>query len=180
VTKNRIYLFFLTVVLGVGFCVPVATPVSAQTLTTLASFELPGGIQPSAGLVQGFDGNLYGTTNGGGTNYDGAVFRVTLDGTITTLYSFDSLDGSDPTAPLVQAADGSFYGTTVTGGRGTCTGLCGTVFNITADGTLTTLHDFGGGDGAYPSSGRWCKVPMGISTAQLTLVAPTIMAQSSR
>jgi uncharacterized repeat protein (TIGR03803 family) len=72
--------------------------------------------------------------------------------TPTTLYSFCSqpncADGADPASPLVQAADGDFYGTTGLGPvGGNCFapngfGGCGTVFKITADGTLTTLYSF--------------------------------------
>lgn len=65
-------------------------------------------------------------------------------------------DGSAPAAGLVQGSDGSFYGTTFEGGdSGNCDyDGCGTVFKITASGTLTTLHTFGGGgDGAGPYGG---------------------------
>jgi uncharacterized repeat protein (TIGR03803 family) len=82
------------------------------TLTTLYSFcsHLPGcadGIRPVAGLVQGADGNLYGTTNGGGAYGYGTVFKINLSGALTTLHSFNNSEF--PYAGLVQAADGSFY-----------------------------------------------------------------------
>ena len=68
---------------------------------------------------------------------------------LTTLYSFCTqhgcTDGSDPAVELVQASDGNFYGTTLNGGNSN-----GTVFKITASGTLTTLHRFDGTDGAAP------------------------------
>jgi uncharacterized repeat protein (TIGR03803 family) len=67
------------------------------------------------------------------------------------LHSFDGPDGAYPNAGLVQASDGNFYGTTSEGGAsGNCSGGCGTVFKITPNGTLTTLHSFGGSDGAGP------------------------------
>ena len=76
VTKNRIYLFVLTVVFGVAFCAAAATRASAQTFTTLFSFDGTNGTQPVASLIQGFDGNFYGTTASGGTNNDGTVFSL--------------------------------------------------------------------------------------------------------
>ena len=71
--------------------------------------------------------------------------------TLTTLHNFTGgADGSQPFAGLVEGSDTNFYGTTAGGGTfGT-----GTVFSITAAGTLTTLHSFGSGiDGAIPKAG---------------------------
>jgi uncharacterized repeat protein (TIGR03803 family) len=108
---------------------------SAQTLTTLVSFNLHNGGYPIGPLAQGIDGNFYGTTSDEGT-----VFKITPGGTLTTLHSFTGgTDGGGPYAGLVQATDGNFYGTTVSGGS---TGH-GTVFKITPGGTLTTLYSFG-------------------------------------
>jgi uncharacterized repeat protein (TIGR03803 family) len=118
-------------------------------LTTLHSFDGTDGSNPNAALVQGTDGNFYGTTSGGGAIGDGTVFRVTAKGVLTTLHSFDGTDGSNPTARLVQGADGEFYGTTETGGAG----FDGTVFKITAKGALITLHGFDGTDGYFPYAG---------------------------
>ena len=117
-----------------------ATIASAQTVTTLASFDITNGADPFTGLVQGTDGNFYGTTQAGGasgncTNGCGTVFKITAAGTLTTLHSFDGTDGN-------------FYGTTYAGG----TNGDGTVFKITPAGTLTTLHTFGGSDGRNPAS----------------------------
>jgi uncharacterized repeat protein (TIGR03803 family) len=111
------------------------------TLTTLVAFDPEGG-SPYAGLVQGVDGILYGTTYGSGT-----VFKMTTNGTFLTLYTFTGGgDGSNPYAELVQGADGNLYGTAFFGG----TNGYGTVFKITTNGTLTPLVSFGGTNGAYP------------------------------
>jgi uncharacterized repeat protein (TIGR03803 family) len=126
-------------------------------LSTLYSFcslaNCADGTAPTAGLVQATDGNFYGTTYSGGQFADGTVFRITSSGTLTTLYSFCSkagcTDGYSPFAGLVQAKDGNFYGTTDQGGAN---GF-GTVFQITAAGTLTTLHSFSVTDGTYPHAG---------------------------
>ena len=76
----------------------------------------PDGSLPNAPLVQGTDGNFYGTTVHGGTGNYGTVFKITPSGTLTTLHSFDFNDGSGPIAPLIQGGDGNFYGTTYVGG----------------------------------------------------------------
>jgi uncharacterized repeat protein (TIGR03803 family) len=127
------------------------------TLTTLYTFcsqiGCTDGSAPSAGLVQAANGNLYGTTEGGGVNNAGTVFKITPGGTLATLYSFCSesncTDGELPDAGLVQGANGNFYGTTYLGGANSL----GTVFKITAGGTLTTLHSFDGTDGELPFAG---------------------------
>ena len=88
-------------------------------LTSLYSFTGDNdGANPHAGLVQGSDGNFYGTTDCGGTNYAGTVFRINTNGALTSLYSFTGgNDGATPLAGLVQGSDGNFYGTTY-GGQG--------------------------------------------------------------
>jgi uncharacterized repeat protein (TIGR03803 family) len=87
------------------------------TLTTLHSFNgANDGSNPSASVVQGSDGNLYGTTASGGPHGDGTVFTISTNGAFTNLYSFSGPDGSTPYSALVQASDGSFYGTTSAGG----------------------------------------------------------------
>jgi uncharacterized repeat protein (TIGR03803 family) len=136
-------------------CAATAIGAGAQTFTTLVSFNGENGDGPLS-LVQGTDGNLYGTTEYGGPNdagFGGTVFKVTPTGTLLTrLYSFCSLancaDGDQPGAGLVLGSDGNFYGTTSGGG---IYGH-GTVFKITPSGTLTTLHCFNGTDGADPVS----------------------------
>jgi uncharacterized repeat protein (TIGR03803 family) len=100
--------------------------------------------------VQGIDGNLYGTTYGGGEGKGaGTVFKITTNGAVTTLYSFDprrwtgELNGGSPVAGLVQGSDGNFYGTTYGLVNGFDTpGYPGTVFQISTNGALTTLYDF--------------------------------------
>ena len=98
--------------------------------------------RPITQAQQATDGNFYGTTNTGGVNGYGTVFKITPTGTLTILYSFlcsppSCTDGDFPDA-LVQATDGNFYGTTEGGG----TNNSGTIFKITPSGALTTLHTF--------------------------------------
>ncbi len=113
------------------------------------------GFDPSAPLVQGSDGDFYGTTLGNyyspgvGTNQYGSVFKITPSGTLTALHDFSSTDGATPYAGLAQGSDGNFYGVTYYGGGSND----GTVFKITPTGTLTTLYSFSGTDGANPLGG---------------------------
>jgi uncharacterized repeat protein (TIGR03803 family) len=126
------------------------------TFTSLYSFTgTNDGANPYAGLVQGSDGNFYGTTSSGGTNGYGTVFEFATNGTLTTLVSFGNTNGADPQAGLVQASDGNFYGTTSAGGAYTnLSGLgYGTIFKLATNGTLTTLVSFNGTNGASPQAG---------------------------
>jgi uncharacterized repeat protein (TIGR03803 family) len=115
---------------------------------------------PGAGLVQGVDGNFYGTTefdssdlNGGGT-----VFKVTPQGDSSILHSFCQVncsDGRDPDGALLQATDGNLYGMTRYGGDLNCNppNGCGAIFQISPDGAFVTLHTFDGTDGESPLNG---------------------------
>jgi uncharacterized repeat protein (TIGR03803 family) len=120
------------------------------TLTVLHTFVGADGQAPLGALVQGSDGNFYGTTSFGGGNsgYAGTVFKLTPSGTFTTLHSFGSGDGAEPRAALIQATDGNFYGTT----SGAGFGLDGTIFKITPSGTFSTLFTFNGTNGENPFS----------------------------
>lgn len=140
-------------------CAITAMSLSAQTFKSLVSFDFTDGAGPQAGLVQATNGDLYGTTHGGGLNSSGTVFKITTRGALTTVYNFCSLtncaDGEYPNA-LVQATNGYLYGTTQQGGmHGE-----GSIFRITLSGSLTTLYSFcsltgptGCTDGANPLAG---------------------------
>src|SRR5438552_1229765 len=124
---------------------------TAQTFSLLYNFGTNPGdpTNPYApcAVVQGPDGNLYGTTPSGGTSNNGTVFKITPAGTLTVLYDFDITHGEYPFSGLTLGTDGNFYGTTVFGGTSTN----GIVFKITRNGALTILHKFTGmTDGAYP------------------------------
>jgi uncharacterized repeat protein (TIGR03803 family) len=131
---------------------------SAQTYTysTLVSFppqaqKGPNDPGPFAPLIIDAAGNLYGTTQYGGTHGpsygDGTVFKVTAEGKLSVLHSFDGNDGQEPWANVVRDSAGNLYGTTMFGG----THGLGTVFKLTPGGKETVLHSFAGGtDGNDP------------------------------
>jgi len=127
------------------------------TETVLHQFGAGGdGCGPEDGLAEDKEGNFYGTTEEGGTENDGAVFKVAPDGTETILYSFrgpGNNDGYFPKGGLMLDKAGNLYGTTIWGGGTGCSyGYgCGTVFKISPDGTETMLHAFQGNDGYFPT-----------------------------
>ena len=126
-------------------------PVIISPITTLCSFNGTNGRYPCAGLIQGSDGNFYGTTYSGGSSSRGNVFKVTPGGTLTSLYSFTTSNGRYPYAGLIQGSDGNLYGTTYSSSS---TGR-GTVFKLTTGGALTWLYSFNStnGNGTYLYAG---------------------------
>jgi uncharacterized protein (TIGR03437 family) len=155
---------------GVGTCQYVSVPVGCGSIfevtpagvqSTLYSFQ-PGPVaaesQPFPNtLIQGTDGNFYGTTMEGGKAATdncregcGTIFKVTPEGTGTTLHAFDQTDGLGPVR-LIEGIDGNLYGVTEFGGNGHCPSGCGTVFEITPQGSLTSLYEFSLSDGAMPA-----------------------------
>jgi uncharacterized repeat protein (TIGR03803 family) len=116
----------------------------------LHSFALNGdGRTPQAGLMQGSDGFLYGTTRYGGNHQNGAVFKLSPDGTgYSIIHSFTGDDGNCPFTTLLQGSDGTLYGSTAYGGSsaGVPDSGSGTVFKLGPDGTAySVIHDFNGG-----------------------------------
>jgi uncharacterized repeat protein (TIGR03803 family) len=119
---------------------------SGDTFTTLASFVGTDGSNPQSALVQGSDGNFYGTTALGGKNGFGVVFQVATNGAVATLASFTGVSGNYPYySSLVEDASSNFYGTSSTGG----TYGYGSIFQVT-NGTVKTLVSLNNTNGAYP------------------------------
>jgi uncharacterized repeat protein (TIGR03803 family) len=122
------------------------------TKSVLYSFKgYPSDSAPfDSSLFQASDGNFYGTTEFGGPDNKGTVFKVSPSGIETVLYSFGSV-ANDPAggfSPLVESDDGNFYGVSGFGGASNH----GAVFKITPEGILTLVHSFSGGpnDGGDP------------------------------
>jgi uncharacterized repeat protein (TIGR03803 family) len=118
---------------------PAATNSSGEVVYDLAPND----------LTQGTNGNFYGTTGRGGSNFTGTIFEISPSGSFATLHTFaaeitnssgrvTSADGATPTGALAQGNDGNFYGTTRYGGaNGT-----GTIFQTTPGGAFTSLYSF--------------------------------------
>jgi uncharacterized repeat protein (TIGR03803 family) len=127
-------------------------------LKVLHKFTGKDGLFPNGPLVQGNDGNFYGTTGAGGMTTGihhkgaGVVFKMTPNGTLTVLHTFDnspgSVDGQTPGDGLVQATDGKFYGVTAYGG----TLGSGTIFSIDASGNYSILYNFDYTTGYIPQT----------------------------
>jgi uncharacterized repeat protein (TIGR03803 family) len=119
-------------------------------LTVLHQFTgSPDGSHPHGALIQAADGAFYGTTLDGGAWDAGTIFRMTADGVVTVLHSFDSgQEGWRSAATLLQGTDNAFYGVAQNGGAKSC----GTVFRMTPDGDVATLHDFNCTEGSAPYS----------------------------
>ncbi|MGO8672196.1 MAG: choice-of-anchor tandem repeat GloVer-containing protein, partial [Capsulimonadaceae bacterium] len=140
---------------GSNGCGTVFRITPAGVETTLHNFDdgtvENDGYYTTAPLIQGLDGNFYGTTNSGGVNYNGTLFRITPSGVESILHWFGdgtvANDGTCPEGVLVQTSDGMFYGNTALGGSANC----GSVFRMTPAGVLTILHSFN--DGTVPYDG---------------------------
>ncbi|MGH6889918.1 MAG: choice-of-anchor tandem repeat GloVer-containing protein [Rhizomicrobium sp.] len=117
------------------------------TFTVLYSFRGgDDGAHPASALVRDGLGNLYGTTNDGGTGDNGTIYKVAPDGTETVLHRFNgSGDGGNPVAGLIMDGNGNFYGAAQAGPYGD-----GNVFRMSPSGKLKVLYNFRGGDGADP------------------------------
>jgi uncharacterized repeat protein (TIGR03803 family) len=130
--------------------------------TVLHSFQgTPDGATPLGALLRDPQGNLYGTTQLGGTGKTcgfscGTVFKISPVGEETVIYSFTGgEDGLEPASSLLRDSEGNLYGTTSGGGDSTCDPPfgCGVVFKLSPSGGETVLHKFTGADGSDPSAG---------------------------
>lgn len=115
---------------------PAGSLTTLYTFCTVLDSTCTHGSYPTGGLVQGSDGNFYGTTYYGGPNAFGTVFKLTSAGKLTTLHTFVQTDGEYPIAGLVQGSDGAFYGTTLIGGGESS----GAIYKITSTGVFTSLY----------------------------------------
>ena len=156
---NRLTKFFLPLLAAWS----ITLTGHAQTGAIIPIFSFSGGTtngaSPEANLTLGPDGSFYGTTEGGGTNNYGTIFKITTNGTLTTLVAFNGTNGDEPVDSLTLAPDGYFYGTTVYGGTnfgntniaGALGG--GSIFRLTTNGALTTLATFLITNGQNPHAG---------------------------
>ena len=157
------------------------TPTGAAIPIFSFSGGTTNGAAPEGNLTLGPDGNFYGTTEGGGTNGDGTIFKITTSGVLTLLVTFNGTNGLNPLDGLTLGPDGNFYGTTEYGGTnfgnpGLPGGLGGgSVFQLTTNGVFTSLATFLGPNGQNPHAGlTWC--PGGLSTVPPQAADPPVLA----
>ena len=127
-------------------CGTVFKMTPAGKITFIYEFDKTHGAGPIGPVIQGTDGNFYGTTSEGGTSGFGVVFKLTSAGVLTVLHDFNGTDGKTPDAGLVQANDGNFYGVASAGG----TLGYGTIFKVTSTGTFSVVYNFENTHGAAP------------------------------
>lgn len=146
----------LVCALSVCLLAGAVTARAQQTFKTLVNFDGTNGAWRQTSLVQGRDGNLYGTTYYGGASFEGTFFRMTPEGVLTTLYSFNysGNGGANPSGGFTLGPDGNFYGTASQGGSSySCVEGCGSIYKITPQGVFTLLYDFQGlSDEGNPNS----------------------------
>jgi len=149
----------------------------ASTPTVLVNFDSTSGVRPQAGLIADANGNLFGTTTGGGANNGGTVFEIakTATGyasTPTVLVSFDGTNGVAPEAGLIADASGNLFGTTSGGGANNS----GTVFEITGSGFLVLAGTPGKANCVGKSVSALARQFGGLNGAAAALGFPTVRA----
>jgi uncharacterized repeat protein (TIGR03803 family) len=150
---------------GAGTIFRVSTSGVFTSLYTFTAIDANGlntdGATPLGKLVQASDGNLYGTTVGGGASGKGVIFRISPSGVFSVVYAFPAVDangfnasGTQPSAGLILASDGNLYGVAEHGGANGY----GSVFAITLSGQFSVLHTFSAAplasnaDGGFPTA----------------------------
>jgi uncharacterized repeat protein (TIGR03803 family) len=135
-----------------GGCGTIYQIGTSQGSTPRVLYPFPTYDDCGMGLTLGTDGKFYGVCRHGGINKNGYVFQVTLSPFNFNPHFYDfcaqpnCADGANPSGRPIEGADGNFYGTTFHGGKGSCNdGIangCGTVYQITPAGNLTTIYPF--------------------------------------
>jgi uncharacterized repeat protein (TIGR03803 family) len=170
-SRKLVMVPIITITIAMAITLTVTTAAQVGQFKVLHEFKGSfDGLAPVAGLIEDANGNLYGTTIGGGLNNDntcnagcGTVFELSPNGsggwTKETLHRFTgNSDGGEPVYSLVMDGDGNLYGTNENGGSLLC-GIpgCGTVFELSPNGsggwTESTIYSFAPGSGGFSPSG---------------------------
>ena len=146
-------------VIALMFLCVLSVAASAQTFTKLALLNETTGTSPRSPLVQGVDGNLYGTAAASGAFGGGTFFQFIPSGTVNVLYNFclndvgNCPDGANPSGQIALGRDGNFYGTTQ-GGFYQAEGN-GSIYKMTSTGLMTEIYNFSSCPpcAAFPASG---------------------------
>ena len=156
---------------------------AGRTFSVLHSFNCGSDGGYATGNVLEYKGSLYGAAQEYGANGYGTVWQYDIStATFSVLHSFDYTDGGFPLGGVAcqngktSVCAGNLFGTTVEGGSGGY----GTVFEISSDGTFTTLHNFSETDGAYPYSRPYITKRGQICTARPTTAVPAATERSTR
>ena len=123
---------------------PMLRAQATATLTTVHDFSASEGGVAAVNLIEGTDGNFYGSIPDVGADYSGVIFEISSSGALTTLYTFPGLPSLNNPSGLVLGNDGNFYGTANDGNSDV-------VFKYTLGGTVTTVHTFSGSEGYGPT-----------------------------
>jgi uncharacterized repeat protein (TIGR03803 family) len=152
----------------------------AAQYTVLHTFKGADGANPYGSLISDSQGNLYGTTIGGGNMTNtacqnnpfssgcGVVYKIDRDGVESILYQFKGgSDGAFPSAELLLDNAGNLYSTARGGGILTADSPCGfisgcgVVFKLDRDGDESILYSFKGGSDGYGVSSGLVRDPAG-------------------
>lgn len=150
-TDNHRTRWIAAIVLGAAVVAPSA--IAGELKTTLHSFAgRPDGDYPFSALTALPSGWLVGTTDHGGVDGQGTVFRINRKGATSVIHSFslNGASGAQPTSPVTLGSDGLLYGLTSYGGQSNL----GTVFQLKLNGKYKVLHHFDGPGGALPTLSR--------------------------
>lgn len=144
-TRSGTIAMLPTVLAAIVLFAGAVVPAQSQTPTLLYTFmQTTDACATRGNIVQGRDGNMYGTGAACGANGSGAVYKISPSGAESVLFSFPQQWTNCGGAGLTLGSDGNFYGTCVSGNPGT--GM-GSIFQLTPAGVFTDLHDFTGGNG---------------------------------
>ena len=149
------------------------TPQGAVTiLHNFASGEATGpssgAILEHGGVIQGQDGNFYGTAPAGGSTGHGAVFKITSQGAYSEVHAFSGSDGTAPDYGLVRDAQGNLFGTTEVGGSGNC----GVVYEIDVSGNFSVIYNFPAASYTFTLSTAYQASGLGFSPHSALVIGP--------
>ena len=113
-------------------------PGASPTFATITTFINTNGQVPTGVLFAAADGNMYGTTQSGGTNNRGTLFKLTPAGVHSVFGNLGTTSAAKPSGAVVRTSAGEFFGVTSEGGAN----AVGCVYRVTAAGVVSIIHSF--------------------------------------